>query len=299
VPQAGGLVTVPAMKIGMMFANAGPFAYPQNAGVLAESAEQAGLESLWTVEHVVVPKDYESPYPYSPTGKMPGGEEVPIPDPLIWLSWIAARTSTIRLCTGILILPQRHPAITAKEVATLDVLSNGRVTLGVGVGWLAEEFKVLNVPFEERGSRTDEAILAMRELWTSDEPTFHGRHYDFEGAKSYPRPAQAGGVPIVIGGHTKAAARRAGRLGDGFFPAQASFEELEPLLAEMRTAAEAAGRDPEAIEITAGGVMDLDGIRRYRDAGVDRVVIPPLAFDADGMRTNLELFATNVLNQLD
>ncbi|HZN16145.1 MAG TPA: LLM class F420-dependent oxidoreductase [Acidimicrobiales bacterium] len=286
------------MKVGMMFANAGPWCLPDNAGAMAAAAEEFGVESLWTVEHVVVPKDYKSPYPYSPTGKMPGPEETPIPDPLVWLAFMAARTTTVRLCTGILILPQRHPAVTAKEVATLDVLSNGRVTLGVGVGWLAEEFAVLGIPFEERAGRTDEAIESLRAFWTQDEPTFHGRYYDFEGAKSHPRPVQPGGVPIHVGGHTKAAARRAGRLGDGFFPGTASFEDLGGLLDEMRKAAVDAGRDPDAIEVTAGGAMDLDGIRRYEDAGVHRMIIPPLAFDADGLRTNLEMFATNVLSKL-
>ena len=282
----------------MMFANAGPWCLPDNATAMAEAAEQFGIESLWTVEHVVVPKDYQSAYPYSPTGKMPGPEETPIPDPLIWLSYMAARTSTVRLCTGILILPQRHPAITAKEVATLDVLSNGRVTLGVGVGWLREEFDVLDVPFDERATRTDEAIQALRAFWTQDEPTFHGAHYNFDGAKSHPRPVQPGGVPIHVGGHTKAAARRAGRLGDGFFPGTASFETLGELIDVMRKAAVDAGRDPDAIEITAGGAMDLDGIRRYEDVGVSRMIIPPLAFDADGLRANLETFATNVLSKL-
>lgn len=281
-----------------MFANAGPWCLPDNATAMASAAEEFGIESLWTVEHVVVPKDYQSAYPYSPTGKMPGPEETPIPDPLVWLAYMAARTTTVRLCTGILILPQRHPAVTAKEVATLDVLSNGRVSLGVGVGWLKEEFDVLGIPFEERAGRTDEAIQALRAFWTEDEPTFHGEHYNFDAAKSYPRPVQPGGVPIHVGGHTKAAARRAGRLGDGFFPGTASFEDLGGLLEVMRQAAVDAGRDPDAIEVTAGGAMDLDGIRRYEDAGVDRMIIPPFAFDADGLRTFLDTFATNVISKL-
>jgi probable F420-dependent oxidoreductase len=286
------------IKVGMMFANAGPWGLPENAAVMAEAVEEFGIESIWTVEHVVVPKDYSSPYPYSPTGKMPGTEDSPIPDPLIWLAWMAARTTKVRLCTGVLILPQRPPAVTAKEVATLDVLSGGRVTLGIGVGWLAEEFAVLGVPFEERATRTDEAIQALRAFWTEDEPTFHGQHYDFEGAKCYPHPVQQGGVPIVVGGHTKPAARRAGRLGDGFFPASVGLDELTTLLDEMRKAAADAGRDADKIEVTAGGAMDVDGIKRFEDAGVARIIIPPLAFDPDGLRTNLEAFATNVLSKL-
>ena len=286
------------MKFGIVFANAGLGASPEGAAALAAVAEEAGFESLWTVEHVVVPKGYASAYPYSGTGKMPGNEDSPIPDPLVWLAWVAAKTTTVRLCTGVLILPQRPPALTAKEVATLDVLSGGRVTLGVGVGWLAEEFRVLGVPFEERGARTDEAIQALRAFWTQDEPTMHGKFYDFEAAVCSPRPVQAGGVPIVVGGHTVAAARRAGRLGDGFFPARAQPEELTGLMNEARRAAEDAGRDPARIELTCGGAMDLDGVRRYQDLGVDRLVIPPLGFDAESARANLERFHDEVMAKL-
>ena len=190
---------------------------------------------------MVVPAGYQSEYPYSPTGRMPGPEESPIPDPLIWLTYLAAVTNTIKLATGVLILPQRNPVVLAKEVATLDVLSKGRAILGIGVGWLEEEFDAIGVPFSERAARTDEYVAALRELWTADEPTFSGQFTKFEKAKSYPKPVQ-GPVPIVVGGHTKAAARRAGRLGDGFFPARATPEELTVLLDEMHKAAADAGR---------------------------------------------------------
>src|SRR6476660_6665715 len=153
------------MKFGLMFANGGPFSEPGLAVGLAQLAEELGFESLWTVEHVVVPTAYASAYPYSPDGRMPGGEDVPIPDPLIWLAYVGGATSTIRLATGILILPQRNPVILAKELATLDRLSGGRVELGVGVGWLREEFDALGVPWERRGARTDEYVAAMRALW--------------------------------------------------------------------------------------------------------------------------------------
>src|SRR5437667_6865553 len=158
------------MKFGLMFANAGPWSLPDNAAAMAAAADEFGIESLWTVEHVVVPKDYSSQYPYSSSGRMPGPEESPIPDPLIWLTWVGAATTTLRLATGILILPQRNPVILAKELATLDVLSKGRVELGVGVGWLREEFDALGVPFEGRGARTDEYIEALRTLWRDEEP---------------------------------------------------------------------------------------------------------------------------------
>jgi len=282
------------MDFGIMFANVGPAVLPDYAASLGQLAEENGFESLWTVEHVVVPAGYESEYPYSPTGRMPGPEESPIPDPLVWLTHVGAHTTRIKLATGVLILPQRNPVVLAKEVATLDVLSGGRVVLGVGVGWLREEFEIIGVPFGERGPRTDESIEALRALWTQDEPAFHGTFFDFEGAKSYPKPAQ-GSVPIVVGGHTKPAARRAGRLGDGFFPARTSPDELKELLDEMTRAAKDAGRDPDAIEVTAGGAMDVDGIKAFADLGVRRLVLPPLGFDLETLKQQLGNFAENVI----
>ena len=215
------------MKFGIAFANAGPLADPTLAVTSARAAEEAGFESLWTVEHVLVPAGYESTYPYDPSGKMPGGEQIDIPDPLIWLAYVAAATETIKLGTGILIVPQRNPGILAKEVATLDMLSGGRMMLGVGVGWLEEEFDALGVPFEDRGRRLDSHIAAMRALWTERAATVDDDFTSFANCVSRPRPS-SGSVPIVIGGHSEPAARRAGRLGDGFFPGKGSHEELCP-----------------------------------------------------------------------
>ena len=283
------------MKFGVMFANAFTFADPANAVAMAQGAEEAGFESIWTVEHVVVPVGYESAYPYSPTGKMPGTEDVPIPDPLVWLAWVAGQTSTIRLATGILILPQRNPVVTAKAVATLDTLSGGRVILGVGAGWLKEEFDALGVPFEQRGARLDDGVAAMRALWTQDRPTHDGDFYAFREAVCSPRPP-SGSVPIVIGGHSDAAARRAGRLGDGFFPGQGDPDKLEHLFGVMRRAAEEAGRDPDAIELTTGAIgNDADSIKRLADLGVSRLVIGPPAFDAAGVREGLARFGDEVI----
>ena len=284
------------MKFGILFANVGPYVQPEMAASLGRIAEEHGFESIWTVEHVVVPGDYQSEYPYSPTGRMPGPEESPIPDPLIWLAWVGAATTSLRLATGILILPQRNPVILAKELATLDVLSGGRVELGVGVGWLREEFDALGVPFEDRGPRTDEYIEALRCLWREEEPCFVGRYANFDRAKSYPKPNQ-GSIPIHVGGHTMPAARRAGRLGDGFFPGRSTDDELGPLLDTMRASARDAGRDPGAIEVTAGGAMDLDGVRRFGDLGVDRVVLPPLGWDLDTLREQLARFSENVIQK--
>ena len=286
------------MKFGIVFANTGFAATPDGAAALGQIAEEAGFDSLWTVEHVIVPAGYESQYPYSPTGKMPGNEDNPIPDPLIWLTWVAANTRTIRLATGILILPQRNPFVLSKEVATLDLRSGGRAILGVGVGWLLEEFDAIGVDFDDRGAITDEYMAALRVLWRDEEPTFSGQWTSFEKAKMYPKPAQGGGVPLHVGGHSKAAARRAGRLGDGFFPAKGSLEQLSELFEVARSTAKEAGRDPSAIEMTCGGAMDVEGVKKYADIGADRLVVPAFGRDAESYKQMLGGFGENVISKL-
>jgi probable F420-dependent oxidoreductase len=286
------------MKFGIIFANVGPWGLPDNAAAMAAACEEFGIDSVWTVEHVVVPKGYQSPYPYSPSGRMPGPEDSPIPDPLVWLTWMAAHSTTLRLATGVLILPQRNPLVLAKELATLDQLSKGRLTLGVGVGWLAEEFAAMGIPFAERGARTDETIEALRAAWTQNPASYSGKFHNFTDVHVLPQPVQQGGVPIVIGGHTPAAARRAGRLGDGFFPANTTVDELPEILEIMRKTAAENGRDGDAIEVTAGGVMDAEGVKKFADLGVSRIVIPPLAFDVDGLRTALAMFQENVISKV-
>lgn len=287
------------MKFGLMFVNAGPFAYPHLFEGLVRTAEEIGIESLWTVEHVVVPVGYESEYPYSETGKMPGPESIPIPDPLLPLAYAAALTKNIRLGTGVMILPQRHPAYVAKQMATLDVLSGGRALLGIGSGWLKEEFDVLGVPFHERGKRTDESIRAIRSLWKDEVEPFDGRFYRWGAVESHPKPVQRPGVPIIVGGHSEAAARRAARCGDGFFPGRGDLATLQHLLAVMRDECARNGRDATQIEITAGAIgTDVDAVRRFADIGVARMIIAPPAFDLDGLRHGLESFADQVMSKL-
>jgi probable F420-dependent oxidoreductase len=277
------------VKFGLIYSNTSA-PRRDDALALVRAAEQAGFESLWTVEHVVVPTGYGSAYPYSGSGKMAGGaEDFDVPDPLVWLAFVAGVTSTIRLATGILILPQRNPVVLAKAVASLDVLSEGRVTLGIGVGWLEEEFRALGVPFEGRGARADEYIAVLRALWTEELCSFHGRFVDFEGVYCRPLPVQQP-VPIVVGGHSPRAARRAGELADGFFPASASSEELPGLVATARRAAEDAGRDPAALEITMGARPSRQQTETLVAAGVDRVVVPAYL----GLE-GIEMFATEVM----
>ena len=259
------------MKFGLRYCNTGKYVDPSLALELVQAGEEAGFESAWTVEHTIVPAGYESAYPYSPDGKMAGGvEDFPLTDPLIWMAYVASATSRIKLATGILILPQHNPVITAKQVATLDHLSGGRMLLGIGVGWLREEFDAIGAPFDDRGPRTDEYIAAMRTLWQDEKPTFHGDFVNFDGAYCRPQPVN-GTVPIIVGGHSRPAARRAGRLGDGFFPARGAPAELFSL---ARQSAAEAGRDPDALEITVSMPDDLEDLNELANLGVGRVLVP-------------------------
>ncbi len=269
------------MKFGIAFANTMKFASHQGLVDLAKSAEAAGFESVWTVEHVVFPEAYESAYPYDPSGKMAGNPSMPIPDPLVWLSFAAAATTKLRLGTGILILPERNPLVLAKEVATLDSLSGGRVELGIGVGWLREEFDALGVPFERRGARADDYLAAMRAVWAADDASYDGEFVSFSGVSVNPKPESA--VPVHIGGHSRAAAERAGRLGDGFMPARGDLGELVDIA--RQTAADT-GRDPSAIEVSTGdvGVFGDDPVAAVEElaaSGVDRVLVPAFGFRKD------------------
>jgi len=286
------------MKIGLMFANSGPFSSPDLFGHMAQTAECCGIESIWTVEHVAIPLGYKSIYPYSSSGRIPGSEDVPIPDPLMPLAYAAALTNRIKLATGVVILPQRHPLYVAKELATLDVLSRGRVIFGVGSGWLKEEFDSLGLDFHARGARTDEAIAAMRAVWRDDPSSYAGKHFSFGPLKSFPKPVQKGGVPIHIGGHSQAAARRAARLGDGFFPMVRNPNQLGGVLAMLKQECAKVGRDPAAIELSAFGRPSLDLINQYRDLGVSRMLIGPPAWDADGLTRGLEKIAAEILAKL-
>lgn len=257
------------MKIGLSFANIGPLATAEGAAALGEACDAHGIESLWTVEHPLVPVSYESEYPYDRSGKMPMPAEAPMPDPLIWLTWVAAHSKQVRLGTGVLILPLRNPVVLAKEAATLDWLSSGRVELGVGVGWLEEEFNAAGVPFERRGERTDEYVSVLRALWAEGAASVDGRLLQFDEMISSPKPAN-GTIPVTIGGHSHPAARRAGRIGDGFFPAR--HDLLPELVSSMRKAAREADRDPDEIELSFAGTRNAEKRKQLEELGASRLV---------------------------
>ena len=287
------------MKFALHFAN---FAFPdpERARQIAQIAERVGFESMFCIEHVVIPTHYDSIYPYGADGRFPGGPGVVLPDPLVWMSYVAGVTSRIRFMTGVLILPQRNPLVLAKEVATRDYLSGGRVELGIGVGWLKEEFAALGVPFAARGKRTDEHVGAMRALWASDDASFAGEYVSFEGMSCNPKPPR-GTVPIIVGGLSRAAAKRAGRLGDGYFPAIGREVDLPTLFTIARDSAAEHGRNPDELHFTAGcpGVFGDDpmgALEERRAIGVERVAVPGMQFTDDPERS-LETFAEQVMTR--
>ena len=284
------------MKAGVIFANSGRFSSPELFAELARDAEQCGFESIWTVEHVVIPQPH-APYPGSKDGQMPGGDQVPIPDPLIPLAYAAAITTKLKLSTGVIILPQRHPLYLAKQLATLDVLSKGRMMVGIGSGWMPEEFAAVDVDYHARGARTDESIQAMRALWSANAATFHGKHFHFHDVKSFPKPLQSGGIPIHVGGYSQAAARRAGRFGDGFFPTVTEPAKLAPLFESVRQEAKKAGRSPDAIEFSTMGAPKPDSLKALADIGVSRVVFGPPSSEPTKLKAGLENIA-NVISHI-
>ncbi len=255
----------------------------------AQLAEEMGFESIWAVDHVVMCPDYASRYPYDPSGRSPFDPDVIQPDPLQWLGWAAAHTEHIKLGTGILILPQRNPLVLAKSVASLDALSGGRVLLGVGVGWVREESEALGYDFGTRGARCDEYIESMRALWREPVASYAGEHVSFSRVVSRPRPP-GGAVPIHIGGHSRAAARRAGRLGDGFYPLGVQGDALRELLGVMAETARAHGRDAAEIEITSVGALDPGIAAAYAHQGVHRMLVSPPTGDLDALQRKLALF---------
>jgi probable F420-dependent oxidoreductase len=268
------------------------------AAAFGQLAERRGFESVWAVDHVVMCPDYASKYPYSPSGRSPFHEDVVQPDPLQWLGHVGAVTQHIKLATGILILPLRNPVVLAKTVASLDRLTGGRVLLGIGVGWVEEEAAAVGVSFADRGRRTDEAIEAMRALWREERSSYHGEYVSFRNVVSRPKPAQQGGVPIHVGGHSPAAARRAGRLGDGFYPLGVVGEELAALRNVMADAAVKAGRDPAAIEITCVGDARPETAHGYAKLGVTRMLISPGTGNLERLDAQLEAFERDVIEPL-
>jgi probable F420-dependent oxidoreductase len=261
-------------------------ANPEFLRTLGIALEERGFESVWVAEHIVLFDDYASQYPYADDGRFPGGGDTGLLEPLTALSYLAAVTDTVRLGTGICLVPQRNPVYTAKQVADVDVLSGGRVDFGVGVGWLREEFEAVAMPFEHRGPRTREHLEVMKELWTKETASFKGEYYELPECRLYPKPVQQPHPPIHFGGETPAALQRVADLGQGWYGFNRTPEEVPDALASLDRLLDARGRSRDEIEISVCPYFkgaDRDALERYRDLGVDRVIALLLAFDRDGL----------------
>jgi len=256
---------------------------PTWMAAFARHVEACGFESIVAVEHTVLATQYNSVYPYDESGRVELPADCPVPDPLDLLAFLAAHTTRIGLATGVLVLPNHHPVVLAKRVATLDALSAGRLRLCVGVGWLREEIEACGAPFAARGRRSDEQLQVMRKLWADNGSgvTHVGEFFRFANIACHPKPARGSSLPIHIGGHSAAAARRAGRYGDGFQPLGVAGAALASLIEVMRGEAERAGRDPDALELSLGHMVpkiDLARAAKLGELGAHRIVLamPPV-----------------------
>ena len=313
------------MKYGFTLPGRGQLATPERLGIIARKGEELGFDALLTGDHILVPKNIKSVYPYTEGGEFPGSPSGESMEQITLLSYIAGQTSKIRLVTSVLIVPHRNPLIAAKSLATLDVLSGGRLVVGVGVGWMREEFQALGLPpFEERGAVTDEYIRAFKVLWTEDDPHFEGKYISFDDISFLPKPVQKPHPPIWVGGESRPALRRTAELADGWYPlgSNPTFpmgtpEQLKAGLDRLAEYAKRFGRDPSEIETIyrthqfeltktpagagrlpfVGDAEQIAGdIRRYQDMGVSTMIWDFLrqTEDLDRMLGLMEDFATKV-----
>jgi len=256
------------MKFGLFAINMYACSYPETAIQVAQLAEEAGFESLWAGEHVVLPDPQARPSPMAPHDR--------ILDPVVALTYLAAHTSRVRLGTGIIILPQRNPLVLAKELASLDELSGGRLICGIGVGYLEPEFRALGIPFADRGARTDDYLAAMRAIWTQPNPAYHGRFVSFEGVQAHPQR----NIPVVVGGESSPAYRRAVESATGWYGFHLDLNGTARALADIRQALQHVARPQELgdleISITPAEPLTFEDAKRFADLGVHRLIMMPL-----------------------
>lgn len=270
-------------------------AYTVDSAFIARKAEELGFESIWYAEHPAVPVHSDSPFPST-------GGEIPwtyshFSEPYIALARASAVTSTIKLGTGITLVPERNPLLLAKEIAALDHYSGGRFLFGVGTGWLKEETEMMGGDFEHRWTQTKEAILAMKELWTKEEAEFHGEYFDFPPVRSYPKPAQKPHPPVILGGMARNVLRRVINIADGWLPNRVTPAQVEESRAKLDAMAAEVGRDPASITISVyGQEPDRAIVQSLLSAGANRVVVRPDYYDSEeGMGQELERMAEAVL----
>jgi probable F420-dependent oxidoreductase len=293
------------MEIGCHLPVYGPAATREGLVLAARRIEALGYDSLWVSDHVVIPWEIRSRYPYNATGDFPLSPDTDFLEPLTALTLVAAVTSRVRLGTTVLVLPHRHPVLAAKMLATLDHLAPGRVILGAGVGWMREEIELFGVPHARRGAWSDEAIRIMRACWREDRVSFKGEFFAFEGLGCRPRPAN-GTIPIWIGGHTAPALRRVATLGDGWHAAFPTPQALGHGLEQLRAACRTAGRDPATLTISARLGLSarrpademLAELRALQDLGVSHVILETRMRDVAELTATYEKFAAEVRARL-
>lgn len=262
------------MEFGIFYAAVNPYATPEVMAAVGRASEERGIDSIWVPEHVVLFDSYDSQYPYAADGRFPALPDSGLLEPFSTLSFLAAHTSTVRLATGICLLPQRNPVYTAKEAANVDYLSNGRFDFGIGVGWLEEEFDVVNVPFADRGGRTDDYIEVLKALWGDDPSEFHGEFYDLASCSMFPKPVQTPHPPLVFGGETAPAMRRAARVGQGWHTFNRLPADIPDLLTKLDGFLADEGRSRADMVVTASPYfngIDPDMTEQFAEAGVDQV----------------------------
>jgi probable F420-dependent oxidoreductase len=283
------------MKIGLFVFQTGRSV---DIAVLSQQAEQLGFASLWVPEHCIIPVRTTMSYRNSPAGSMPE-RYTRIVDPFVALARASAVTKTMRLGTGVCLVPERNPLLLAKEVATLDHLSGGRFMFGIGAGWLREETEIMGGDFPHRWSQTREAVLAMKQLWTRQESEFHGRYYDFPPVRSFPKPAQTPYPPVLLGGNAGNVFKRVVEWGDGWIPTRMPIEDIARGREALSRLAEERGRDPGSIQVVAlgqpGEFRDRDTIGRLDKAGVDDVVIQLTDSEGDGTLEEVREIARQVI----
>jgi probable F420-dependent oxidoreductase len=286
------------MHIGIFAPLSNPFATPDYVTTLGRGAEERGFHSVWVAEHVVLFDDYTSSYPYSADGKVPAAPGTGTLDIHVALGYLAAVTSRIRLATGICLVPQRNPVYTAKEIATIDQLSGGRVDFGVGVGWLREEFEALGVPFERRGARTREAIEMIKRLWCDELSAYKGEFYELPSCRQFPKPVQSPHPPIYFGGESDAALRRVADFGQGWYPCDIEPTELAARLGELESLLSARGRPREDVKVAVCAYLrplDLELVKRYRDAGADQITTMVLGPTPEELEARLDTLHRDIV----
>ena len=265
----------------------GPLSNPDDSIKVALTAEEAGFESLWTGEHVVLPE------PQSPPSPLPS--HYPMLDPNVSISWLAGQTNTIKFGTGIIILPQRNPLVLAKEMASLDVLSKGRLLFGVGIGYLKAEFDALGIPFDDKPGRTIEYLESMHAIWASDLSGYQGKYVNFSNVAAYPLPAQKPGPPVHFGGHVDGAYRRTVSHAQGWYGFGLEVNQANDCIKELKNVAAGMSRPEELgpieISVTPSGNIDLERAKQYADIGVERLIV---LFPTTSKN---ELFAKNITSE--